>query len=76
LIDYWCEKLGPCASAMLQTLSITPGHDLAREELATRTGYAETSGGFAKALARLRKLELVEGTRLSEPLRRAMGHAS
>jgi hypothetical protein len=41
-----------------------------------KRGYAETSGGFAKALARLRKLELVEGTCLSEPLRRAMGHAS
>lgn len=41
---------------------------IAREELGRRTGYSPESGGFAKALGRLRALGLVEDFRASEAL--------
>jgi len=73
LLEYWCGRVGPCGSAILQTLSTTYPRELARDELAERTGYSPQSGGFAKALAQLRTLELVEGLAISKPLAQAVG---
>jgi hypothetical protein len=73
LLEYWCGRVGACGAAILQTLSLVYPNELARDELAERTGYSAQSGGFAKALAHLRTLELIDGTSLSTALAGAAG---
>ena len=59
LITYWCERVGDYAGALLQVLATAYPGELPREVLAERSGYASASGGFSKALGKLRKLDLV-----------------
>jgi hypothetical protein len=61
LIEYWSQKLGPCAQAMLQHFAGAYPKPVDRDELANLTGYSAKSGNFNSALARLRTLGLVRG---------------
>ena len=71
LISYWSERLNPCESAILQCVATAYPREVPRGEIGTRTGYSETSGGFASALAKLRTLELVDGFKASPALMEA-----
>lgn len=73
LLDYWCERVGPCATAILQAFVHDYPDEVPRDELAQRAGYSSTSGGFGSALAVLRALDLAVGYRASKELIDAMG---
>jgi hypothetical protein len=60
LVDYWKGKLGRCEREILQVLVDARGA-LPKSEIATRSGYSETSSGFANALSKLRTLQLADG---------------
>ncbi len=68
IVGYWCELVGPCAAAILETLASAYPEKVEREALAERTGYSANSGSFAAALTNLRRLELVDGFRASSAL--------
>lgn len=62
LLDYWLGELGQSgASRMLRALADVYPRELSRSELAERAGLTGNSGTFDTYLARLRRLELVEG---------------
>jgi len=67
-VQFWSEKLGPCAGAILNALSAAYPKSIDRERLAAHTGYSPTSGGFGQALAKLRTLGLVEDMCASKEL--------
>lgn len=71
-LEFWCGRVGACASAILQTLVTAYPETLERTDLANRAGYSAESGGFAVALAKLRRLELVDGLRASGSLMAAV----
>lgn len=74
LLEYWVERLGPCAGAILQCVTSAYPNELERGELASRCGYEATSGNFAKALGRVRKNGLLErrGTKATANLMTAI----
>jgi hypothetical protein len=68
LLTYWIGELNPCEGAILKALEAGP---LTKGEVADLTNYTE-SGGFNGALAKLRKLGLVQKgqpMRIAEELR-------
>ena len=67
-LEHWRVKLGECEGAILQVLAQAYPAEVDRDRLATSTGYSARSGSFAQALAKLRKLELVDGFRASSAL--------
>lgn len=67
-LEHWRVKLGECEGAILQVLAQAYPAEVDRERLASSTGYSARSGSFAQALAKLRKLELVDGFRASSAL--------
>lgn len=75
LLDHWLRQLGKAEQLCLTVLAdVSPG-SLSKDELAERTGYAATGGGFNNALSRLRTLLLIEGRgelRLSDELAEAI----
>lgn len=73
LLNFWCEKVGPCAATILCAFRNAYPNEVPRAELAERTGYSGTSGGFNAALAVLRTLDLAVGFRASKELIDAMG---
>lgn len=65
LADHWCAQLAEGPARILRTLlvsAVDPARGLSRTQIATLTGYSETSGSFAKALAKLRGLGLISGS--------------
>lgn len=60
LLEHWKNELGKCEAALLQVL-YDARSELTKTELAERSNYSVTSGGFANALSRLRILELIKG---------------
>lgn len=72
LLDYWSNRLGPCAGAILQVLATAWPREVERHKLAETTGYSAESGGFAQALAKLRTLELISGFRATDALMEAV----
>lgn len=66
LVDYWKGKLGRCEREILQVL-VDAGGALSKPEIADRSGYSQTSSGFANALSKLRTLELAEGYQEMRP---------
>ncbi len=71
-VQHWVGELGKAEGLVLQALADARGRELTKEEVAKRTGYEASGGGFANALSRLRTLELIEGRgslRLAEELR-------
>lgn len=65
LVEWWTDRVGQYAGALLLILS-GPNPPSSRDELAARAGYQATSGSFAAALAKLRGLGLVERLRASD----------
>lgn len=64
LIDHWERELGAgnAVGKVFRALADAHPRSLSVEELAQRTGYVSTGGGFRNALGRLRTLELIEGS--------------
>ncbi len=59
LIRYWLGKLDKCERSILECLSINYPNEMTSQEVAEKTGYTASSGGFNNALSRLRTLELI-----------------
>lgn len=72
LLGYWCEKVGVCAGTLLETLAAEYPKSVDRDDLAEVNGYSPNSGSFGSALAELRALGLVVGTRASDELMEAV----
>lgn len=60
LQEHWINRLGKCPSALLSHLVRAYPSPLTREELASASGYSESSSGFANSVSELRGLELIE----------------
>jgi len=68
LVEHWMSKLGKAERTILRVLlDVWPG-ELARDEVAERSGYSPTSSGFANALGKLRSLQLVNGLTADDTL--------
>jgi uncharacterized protein len=61
LVDWWCGQLGKAEKAILLLAVDVHPYPVAVAEVAARTGYSASSGGFRNALSRLRTLELIAG---------------
>ncbi|MEA2677188.1 MAG: hypothetical protein QOJ81_1329 [Chloroflexota bacterium] len=61
LLDYWKAKLKPAEAGVLHVLVSAWPDTMAKTDVAAQAGYSATSGGFFGALAKLRKLDLIEG---------------
>lgn len=61
LREHWYAKLPKAEATILRALVEAFPASLSQEQLAERTGYSGTSGGFFGALAKLRTLELISG---------------
>lgn len=61
LREHWYAKLPKAEATILRALVEAFPASLSQEELAERTGYSGTSGGFFGALAKLRTIELISG---------------
>jgi len=65
LLQYWLGQLGGSGAArMLQALADSYPRPMSKPELAEAAGMTGNSGTFTTYLARLRSLELVEGSGL------------
>ncbi len=74
-VAFWAEELGACAGAILKVVYKAHPNEVDAESLAQAAGelvngvpYSARSGSFNKALADLRKLELMVGLRASDEL--------
>jgi len=61
LAEHWLGQLGRAERLCLRVLLEASPHAVSKEEVALRTGYEATGGGFNNALGRLRSLELIAG---------------
>lgn len=61
LTEWWYGQLGRAERLILAELVAAWPAALATDEIAARTGYSATSGGFRNALSRLRSLQLAAG---------------
>lgn len=63
-IEFWIRELSKAEGAILQTLldaQIRGESSLTKHEIAERTGYEASGGGFNNALSALRTRELISG---------------
>lgn len=67
LAEFWYAKLGKAERLILAYLIGELPCAVAKDDLATATGYTASGGGFNNALGKLRTLELISG-RGNEPL--------
>jgi hypothetical protein len=64
LLDYWCNKLGQTCAKLLRALRTSSGtRTLSIEQLGEAAGLSHSAGHVTKALATLRKMEFVIGSR-------------
>ena len=63
LLDHWLThaQLGRAERLILETLYDAHPEHMPIDEVASRTGYEVSGGGFRNALGKLRTLELIEG---------------
>lgn len=61
LVEWWCGQLGKAEKSILLVAVDAYPASLPVSEVAARTDYSATSGGFRNALSRLRTLELITG---------------
>ena len=62
LIEWWKRHhLNKAERAIIDALVEAAPNPLPNDEIAARTGYSATSGGFRNALSRLRTMQLAEG---------------
>jgi hypothetical protein len=72
LLDYWRAQLGKTEVAILDTmLEAYPG-ELRQADIAARTGYSPTASTIGVALSKLRRLELVDGWKISDDFARSI----
>lgn len=64
LMEYWCDRLGPCATSILEVLVRAYPEDVKPAALAEATRYS-LSGTFSGTQTKLRALGLVDGHRAS-----------
>lgn len=76
LVDHWLARLAKAERAILSTLLEAWPNALSNEEIADRTGYAASGGGFANALGRLRTLDLIRGSRVANTASDELGAAA
>jgi len=64
LVAHWLRSslFGKAERLILQTLADVYPSTLSKEEIAERTGYVATGGGFLNALGKLRTLQLIDGS--------------
>jgi len=77
LVAWWQRKVGKAAGLALGVLVEAWPHEVPVDEIASRTGYAASGGGFSNALSRLRSLDLASGRgalRVADPLGEAWRH--
>jgi hypothetical protein len=60
LFDFWCSKLGTTAEKILRALKKSRVA-MSAEEVGVATALSHTAGSFTKALAELRRMQLIEG---------------
>jgi hypothetical protein len=63
LLHWWYGQLGKAERLILAEVVAAWPDPLSVEDIARRTGYSATSGGFRNAMSRLRTLQLAQGTR-------------
>jgi hypothetical protein len=68
LIAHWVSQLPKAAALALQELADIWPDRISVDDLAARTGYEVSGGGFRNALGRLRTLELITGGLRGEPI--------
>lgn len=68
LIEHWMSKLGKAERVIWRVLLDAFPAELAKDEVAERSGYSATSSSFGNALGRLRTLELIHGWQADETL--------
>jgi hypothetical protein len=61
LLEWWYRQLGRAERLILGELVLAWPSALPVDQIAARTGYSATSGGFRNALSRLRSLQLADG---------------
>lgn len=61
LIRWWGTQLGKAERLILDYLATKPDCAVPVDEIALKTGYSPTSGGFRNSLSRLRSLGLASG---------------
>jgi hypothetical protein len=61
LLEWWYDRLGLAERKILATVVTAWPREVPVDEIAERTGYSASSGGFRNALSRLRSLELASG---------------
>jgi hypothetical protein len=61
LAEYWIAQLPRAEGLILRALLDAFPSSLTKAEIAERTGYAASGGGFSNALGKLRTLQLIEG---------------
>jgi hypothetical protein len=61
LLEHWA-RLGKAHGLILRELAAAYPHSISKQELADRTGYEVSGGGFNNPLGKLRTLELIEGS--------------
>ncbi len=76
LVDHWLARLGKAERMILTSLVEVWPASLSNDELADRTGYIASGGGFANALGRLRSLELITGSRAANIAADELGTAA
>jgi hypothetical protein len=62
LVAHWLRSLSKAERLILQTLADVYPSTLSKEDIADRTGYVASGGGFLNALGKLRTLELIVGS--------------
>lgn len=61
LFEYWLNNLPAAERKILGVLYEAAGAPLTKQEIADRTGYQASGGGFNNAIGKLRTLELITG---------------
>lgn len=75
LFEFWCSKLGGTSAQLLRALRKQPG-PVSMAELGAATNLSHATGSFKQAVAKLRRMDVVEGTgaalQLTAEIRRAL----
>jgi len=75
LIDYWRNKFGKTERVVLDAIIDAWPNNTSQAEIAEATGYSPTASTIGVALGRLRKVEVVDGWRLSDDFADSAGLA-
>ena len=73
LLRHWREQFGKTERVVLDVLAAAYPAEVRQHDLAARTGYSPTASTIGVALGKLRRLELVDGWRLSDDFAASVG---